>query len=174
MYCDETTRANMLLSCFIRCANMGVLLAGAAGFSAPFVSATPLSCGGAAIGAVSLASSKLVRVVPACRVRGVGRIWRDAMTAHPGSTAHPEPGEVGFWRPTPPRQPTYLLVQSSPAPPATLLIGKCGTCFAPPCCSSRADGIERAVRGECRYSTRCQSLGDCNCLLCRYRAHRRV
>jgi hypothetical protein len=39
MNCDETASANIDLSCFMRCASTGVLLAMGAGSSTPFRSA---------------------------------------------------------------------------------------------------------------------------------------
>jgi hypothetical protein len=55
MYCDETARARIDLSCFIRCERTGVRCASGPGLSAPCVSMMSPLWGGGAVGMVSLA-----------------------------------------------------------------------------------------------------------------------
>lgn len=68
MYCEETARARIDLSCFMRCARAGVRCAGETGCSEPFVPMEAMAeslCGGAAEGMVSLAPECAFGVVPA-------------------------------------------------------------------------------------------------------------
>ena len=68
MYCAETARARIDLSCFMRCARAGVRCADGTGSSEPFVPMGAMAeslCGGAAEGMVSLAPKCAFGFVPA-------------------------------------------------------------------------------------------------------------